>query len=100
MKITIVHISLLTLWILAISAPSLISIYEEGDTAIFVMNLGEEEQEEQGGKDIGEEKIIPSFPYKILQVFPDENNSSLDNYILGRSNFSLDISLPPPEQIV
>ncbi|MBT8184885.1 MAG: hypothetical protein KJN76_08585 [Eudoraea sp.] len=100
MKITAVRIALLAIWVCSLAAPSLVTIYHDEETSTFVMNLGEEEQEEQGNKDLGEEKIIPSYPYSRLAVFSNNNNSSSDNYILGRFNFSLDIALPPPEQLI
>lgn len=96
---TAVHITLLALWVCALTAPSFAIIYDQGDSSVFVMNLGEEEQEEQGNKDISEEKIIPSNTNNTLIFFTKANNSTIDNYILGRSNLSLDIAIPPPEHL-
>ena len=91
--------TLLIVWILSLSAPTLVTLFHNDDQAIIVMNFGEEEQEEQNTKDISEEKIIPAFPSFGLLIFTLNDNSASDIYFLGISNHEHDIPLPPPEHL-
>ncbi|MCW5514848.1 hypothetical protein [Muriicola sp. Z0-33] len=91
------HLTLLALWIFTVAVPSLVTVYSKGENVVFVMNLGDEEQQEEGKKDSSEEKIIPSDIHNDPDLFLSKRNTTGDNYILGRSNHAPDITLPPPE---
>ncbi|MEX0288163.1 MAG: hypothetical protein AB3N14_03560 [Flavobacteriaceae bacterium] len=99
MKVAI-HITLLTLWVCALTVPCLINIASKGESHIIVMGLGEEEKPEEGKKDKSEEKIIPEAIGTSVALIYSDKSLSTDNYILELSNHTPEIHLPPPERNV
>lgn len=94
------HFTLLAVWLFTVAVPALVIIYSSGENVVFVMNFGDEEQQEEGKKDNSEEKIIPSDIHNDLDLFISKRNTASDNYILGRSNHAPEIAIPPPEHKV
>ncbi|SHI42021.1 hypothetical protein [Pseudozobellia thermophila] len=92
----IYRVTLLLLWLFAITAPSLITLYDT-DNAIVVNNLNEEEQQESGKKSQAEEKFVDhhilDFALTNFSLRPEIGDyhrfSSLDH--------TLEVLSPPPE---
>ena len=94
---TAVRITLLSLWICALTVPSLVTVINSSDDPVLVINLNEEEQQELGKKDISEEKIISHGYYSGLVAWYQKKNLFTGYHFFGISNHYQDISLPPPE---
>jgi hypothetical protein len=88
---------MVSIWLFAIFAPSVITLMERDGQTVVMTNLTEEENHDQGKKDIGEKKLLsmkyglPTFS-KLL-----ENRRSNNLQKIHISNYSLEIPLPPPE---
>ena len=89
--------TLLFIWLMAILAPPVISLSNEGERVFISLNQNEEEQSEQGKKDTSEEKIVQdAADYSAFAFQLNANNYSLDQVLHGPVCF-LEIQLPPPE---
>tara|TARA_R110002020_G_scaffold114593_2_gene263487 strand:- start:109765 stop:110043 length:279 start_codon:yes stop_codon:yes gene_type:complete len=88
---------MLSIWLFAIFAPSVITLVERDGQTVVMTNLTEEENHDQGKKDFGEKKMvfykygIPSFSL----LLPNQRAFKLRK--ISISNYSLEIPLPPPE---
>lgn len=93
----IARITLLFLWLFAITAPSIITLCDI-ENPIVVSNLNEEEQE-SGKKSMGEEKFVKEnfIDFSMLAYSSNSNNSNY--YIIGCFDFALEVISPPPEQL-
>lgn len=97
MSRTLILTLLITLWISAIVAPSVVTILQNGDQTYLVMNLNEEEQQE-GTKNIKGEKQgmfsqtfrFSGFVYQLRSLIPDTNG-------MMASSDMAEIIVPPPE---
>lgn len=94
-----IFITLLSIWLFAIFAPPIISLMNNDGKTIITINLNEEEQSEQGKKNVAEKKIVydnTNF-YFLAQL---RNHSLNDFYLLANFDHTLEIILPPPEPII
>jgi hypothetical protein len=92
----IARITLLLLWLFAVTAPSIITLCNI-DNPIVVTNLNEEEQQESGKKSMGEEKFVKenSLDFSIIAIY---ENSVIGNiHVIGSFGLSLEVLSPPPE---
>ncbi|WP_405384657.1 hypothetical protein [Maribacter sp. LLG6340-A2] len=94
----IARITLLLLWLFAITAPSIITLCDT-ENPIVVTNLNEEEQQETGKKSMGEEKYVKDNSIDLSLVATTKNSISRNNYILGCFDFALEVISPPPENL-
>ncbi|MEB8346099.1 hypothetical protein OO010_08570 [Flavobacteriaceae bacterium KMM 6898] len=91
---------LLSLWLTAIIAPSVITLLERDGKIMVMTNMNEEEHQEQGKKEIDEKKLVlcdycpPNF---ITSSHHITSNNLQEEHI---PNFNLDILLPPPKSRV
>ncbi len=85
--------TLLSLWLFAIAAPSVITLIDV-DKPVVVSNLNEEEHHEQGKKSVDEIKVVRNN-LSDLSLWQDSVSS--DGYLFGTSDFRSEIILPPPE---
>jgi len=92
------HITLLLLWLFAVTAPSIITLCDV-DNPIVVTNLNEEEQHESGKKSMGEEKFVKEnlLDFSLIAIY--ENSISLNFHSIGCFGLSLEVLSPPPEQV-
>ena len=90
-------ITLLVLWLFAIVGPSVITLLSDNNKSIITLNLNEEEQQEQGKKNIGEKIAFQdkSSNFQILSHL--QNYLSYSFYLLSKSDIYIDIVLPPPK---
>ncbi len=89
---------LLALWLLAITAPSVITLLDV-DNPVMITNLNEEEQQEAGKKSSLEEKFVKDnyFDYSLIAL--SEQSVMGDYHVMDYIDFTLEILLPPPEHI-
>ncbi len=92
-------ISLLSIWLFAIFAPPVISLMNNDGNTIITVNLNEEEQPEQGKKNVAEKKIVyDNTNFSFLAQL--RNHSLSDFYLLANFDHTLEIILPPPESLI
>ncbi len=89
---------LLSFWLFAITAPSVITLLDV-DNPIIVTNLNEEEQQETGKKSPLEEKFVNDNYFNFSLIALSEHATMGHYYMMGYIDFTLDILLPPPEHI-
>ncbi|MBU2948460.1 hypothetical protein [Zobellia uliginosa] len=89
---------LLSFWLFAIAAPSVITLMDV-DNPVILTNLNEEEQQEAGKKSPIEEKFV-NYTYLDFSLIPLSEQSAIGHYyLMGHIDFTLEILLPPPESI-
>tara|TARA_R110002051_G_scaffold71624_5_gene129424 strand:+ start:64157 stop:64450 length:294 start_codon:yes stop_codon:yes gene_type:complete len=93
----IARITLLFLWLFAITAPSIITLCDI-ENPIVVSNLNEEEQE-SGKKSMGEEKFVKENFIDFSMLAYSNNSNNRNYYIIGCFDFALEVISPPPEQL-
>lgn len=94
--IFLARITILLLWLFAVTAPSIITLCDI-DNPIVVTNLNEEEQQESGKKSMGEEKFVKEN-FLDFTLIPLTKKLLVNNFlILGSFNLSFEILSPPPE---
>ncbi|PIF00713.1 MAG: hypothetical protein CR994_04990 [Maribacter sp.] len=91
-------ITLLSIWIFAILAPPVISLLSD-DARIIQINITEEEQQEQGEKNLGEKLILENNAPDVSLLSLLQDLGSHDFYLLGHYDLDSEIVLPPPEPI-
>lgn len=94
MKLSIV-LSLLTLWVFALVAPSIITIVEKSETT-FVFNLNEEEQKESHGVDSDQKQLNRHLPVSFFLNGP-LNGSIIPDSAAHMPNPLFEVFLPPPK---
>ncbi|MDO1512704.1 hypothetical protein Q2T41_08555 [Maribacter confluentis] len=94
----IARITLLLLWLFAITAPSIITLCDT-ENPIVVTNLNEEEQQETGKKSMGEEKYVKENAIDFSLIALTQNTNSRKHYLLGCFDFALEVISPPPEYL-
>lgn len=94
---TIVHITLLSLWICAQTVPSLVSLFSTSENPVIVMNFNEEEQQEQGKTDTEEKQMICSISIPNYLAMDIDSEDDYIHYLLRALDHDQEITLPPPE---
>ena len=94
----IARITILLLWLFAVTAPSIITLCDI-DNPIVLTNLNEEEQQESGKKSIGEEKFVKEnlLDFSMISNYDSSFNDNI--YVIGYFGLSLEVLSPPPEQL-
>lgn len=94
----IARITLLLLWLFAVTAPSIITLCDI-DNPIVVTNLNEEEQHESGKKSMGEEKFVRenSLDFSLIAIY--QSLFSRNIHVIGYFGLSLEVLSPPPEHL-
>ena len=83
----------------AILAPPIISLLNDEGNTVLTINLNEEEQQEQGTKNQGEEKIIKEnlIDFTLLAAIIKAKTGGF--YIMFHTDHTVEILLPPPESL-
>ncbi len=90
---------LLSLWLSAIIAPSVITLMDRDGNVMVIGNMNEEEQQEQGKKEIDEKKLA-LYNYSLPNFLTTSNQiSASNNKDEHNSSLNLDILLPPPKSL-
>ncbi|CAM3443815.1 hypothetical protein ZORO111903_02780 [Zobellia roscoffensis] len=89
---------LLSLWLFAIAAPSVITLLDV-DNPVIVTNLNEEEQQENLKKSPVEEKFVSTNYYDFSLIALSERSILGHYHIMGYIDFTVEILLPPPEHL-
>ncbi|WP_299158790.1 hypothetical protein [uncultured Eudoraea sp.] len=91
---------LISIWLFAVFAPSVISLVNNEDNIFISLNLNEEEQQEQVKKDDSEEKIL--LENWLAQIHLLQNERILFSHTLqiNFSSHAIEIPLPPPEFLI
>ena len=92
-----VLVSLISIWLFAVFAPSIISLANNEDGIFISLNLNEEEQQEQGKKDDSEEKTLLEYWITQIHISPLERTFLSDQLEIIISSHAIEIPLPPPE---
>ena len=92
------RITLLTLWLFAIVAPSVITLMDV-ENPVIVTNLNEEEQQESGKKTQGEEKIVNENLHDFSLIAQSKKSVMGDYHPISHLEYTIEILLPPPEHI-
>jgi hypothetical protein len=95
----IAHLTLLTLWLFAVIAPSAVALMDI-DNPIVITNLNEEEQQETVKKNQAEEKIVTGNK-SLLSLILQSNKSIVGHhFLIDHIDYTSEILLPPPEQFL
>ena len=92
------RITLLFLWLFAILAPNVVTLMDV-DNPVMVLNLNEEEQQENGKKTQGEEKIFNESFFNLSLIAKTKKSTSAIHNFLGHKEHVSEILLPPPRCI-
>lgn len=92
-------LTLLFVWIFAILAPPIISLLNDEGNAVISINLNEEEQQEQGKKNQGEEKIVKENATDFAFLFTVKKGNECNFYVMPHTEYTVEILLPPPERV-
>ncbi len=95
-----IHIALLSLWICALAVPSVVTLLNSDENPVFVMNLNEEEQQEQGKKNVEEKQIANNCSISLAVIAQLENSGATDFYLISASGRMTEIIIPPPEAVI
>lgn len=98
MKRSNILFTLLFVWLFAIFAPSIITLYHKDGNIVLTTNLNEEEQQEQGKKNQGEEKIVKenSSNFSLLAAIKKAEVGNF--YFMAHTDHTVEILLRPPER--
>lgn len=98
---TLIQSCLLLVWLIALTAPPIITMLDS-DTKVLVTNLTEEEQHEypQGKKNTETPKLFFDQLECFSQISKQQSQKIADFYILGVSTHTQKILLPPPKKEV
>ncbi len=89
---------LLSLWLFAIVAPSVITLIDV-DNPVLVTNLNEEEHQESGKKSQLEEKILNNGRFDFSLIAQSKKSMLGHYHSSGPIEHTIEILLPPPEPI-
>lgn len=89
---------LLSLWLFAIVAPSVITLMDV-DNPVIVTNLNEEEQQETSKKSPVEEKMLHGQPCDFSVIAQSKKSFKGNHHAIIHSNHTSEILVPPPEHI-
>ncbi len=92
----LIRISLLLLWLFAISAPSVLTMFHI-DKPIVINTLGEEEPLDLGKKLSADEITINNLQADLMLFALSKKSELSDFYLLGHHNSPMEILLPPPK---
>jgi len=92
--------SIISIWLFAVFAPSIISLVNNEDGIFISVNLNEEEPQEQGKKDDSEEKTIPEYWIAQIHVSSQERTFLSDQLEVIIYSHAIEIPLPPPELLI
>ncbi|MGB5371685.1 MAG: hypothetical protein WBN18_14755 [Flavobacteriaceae bacterium] len=95
---TVIRITLLLTWLIAVCAPSVISLILI-EKPVIVNNLNEEEPHEQVKKLQPDEFISNAFPSAVSLLACSKKSTRTDFYLLGHPNHTLEIFRPPPKSV-
>ncbi len=90
------RITLLFLWLFAITAPSIITLMDV-DRSIVLTNVNEEEQQESSKKSQAEEKMVKDTAFNFLLETLHKNSVVDAHRPVGYKGYILEIISPPPE---
>ncbi|MBM1104961.1 hypothetical protein JQC67_02305 [Aurantibacter crassamenti] len=91
------HVILLSIWLFAITAPSIITLLTDGNKSPITLNLNEEEQQEQVKKSQAKEKIVNEDYYDLSLINFSNDSKLADFYFLGTLDYTSEVISPPPE---
>lgn len=92
--------SLISIWLFAVFAPSVISLVNNEDNIFISVNLNEEKQQEEGEKGDSEEKILLENCLAQITFLQNERNLFLHTLQINFSSYAIEIPLPPPEFLI
>lgn len=92
----LIHILFLSFWLIALTAPTIITIID--DSSLVVNNINEEEQQEQYKKNSENVKFITCDFLYLLYISDKKNISYINRTSLNNSMHTSKIILPPPEE--
>ncbi len=88
---------LLFAWIFALCVPPLATVLQSDESGTLIsVNLNEEEQNEQGKKQIDSEHIAIAL-HKHLWLLQSQGSDGHEFYLAGHANHNAEVVLPPPE---
>jgi len=93
-----IYITLATVLIFSILAPSVFSLCSETD-AIVLLDTTEEEKSEKVEKEL-EEKILNLYTSDNKSTISLKKRSTIQFYLEFNTDHTLKVLLPPPEQII
>lgn len=87
---------LLSIWLFAIVAPVVISLYSD-DQPVAILNLNEEEHPEQETKNLGEKQVPNDGNLICFLRIELKRTETLPVRVLGHTDYPREVHLPPPE---
>lgn len=84
-------------WLFAIVAPAAVSYLSNGEKTVLAYNLNEEENQEQGQKQLLEKKFVKENLLDSIFSVVDTKKSILGFESGKHFNYSLEVQSPPPE---
>jgi len=91
--------SLISIWLFAVFAPSIVSLVNTEDGIFISVNLNEEKNQEEGKKDDSEEKTLLEYWLTQMHISPLERTFLSDQLEIIISSHAIEIPLPPPEYL-
>ena len=91
--------SLISIWLFAVFAPSIVSLVNNEDGIFISVNLNEEKNQEEGKKDDSEEKTLLEYWLTQMHISPLERTFLSDQLEIIISSHAIEIPLPPPEYL-
>ena len=91
---------LLSVWLFAIFAPPVISVFSEDGNPLITINLNEEEPQEQAKKDLDEKVVLERNFANYILLAKFWNSSKYFPSLLKNSDNTSEIVLPPPEKYI
>lgn len=92
-------ITLLSLWIFAIVAPTVITLVDRNQKSVVISTLNEEEHQKQGKKEVGKKEIaFEYFRNQGLLAFQNKKNPC-ELSMVWPMDRALEILVPPPRYL-
>lgn len=92
--------SLISIWLFAVFAPSIISYITHEESFFISVNLTDEEPQEQSKKDNSEEKTLLQYGVAHIGISPKERKFLSDQPETCISPYPIEIPIPPPEFVL
>jgi hypothetical protein len=89
---------MLSIWVLALLAPAVLTLMEKGSTT-YVLNLNEEEQKEKPEPD-ADQKQLNFLSHPELHIPARDKRTAYKAHSLQRVAPIFEIILPPPEYMI
>lgn len=100
MSRSLILLVLFSVWTFAIFAPPLISVLSEDGKSLVSNNLSEEEEQEQGKKNMEKKEIVSDNPTNFSLLSQLQDFGMCDFYLFVHSDYLSEVVPPPPKYTI